>query len=276
MKTYRAIIVGGASAGIVTTGYLAAPELQELELAAPAGQEPATTNQRLVDGATVETQRGAVQVQLVLEGDEIVWVNPLKLGSKNAYTIEITSDAFPKLRERLLEAQDWDVEYVSGASFYSPGFVESARSAMRNAGLAEGDDEPVVQPGEANDGKADYSRPGPEQPVVAQPTPSPEPSESEPPAVVADTFVGPRVTNSKGGYQAQLVVEDGEITDVQFLEAGTAAAESQRVNGFALPEIRERVLEAQTYDVDHVSGASFTSPAMLESIEGAFAEAGLA
>lgn len=87
-------------------------------------------------------------------------------------------------------------------------------------------------------------------------------------------YVGPRVENIKGGYQAQVTIEGGAITKVEPVEAGTSDPESLRVNGFAVPTLVERVLEAQSADVDHVSGSSFTSPAFLESIQGALDEAG--
>lgn len=86
-------------------------------------------------------------------------------------------------------------------------------------------------------------------------------------------FVGPRVENIKGGYQAQVTIENGIITKVEPIEAGTSDPESLRVNAFAVPAIIERVLSAQSADVDAVSGSSFTSPAFTESIAGALDEA---
>lgn len=86
-------------------------------------------------------------------------------------------------------------------------------------------------------------------------------------------YVGPRVTNIKGGYQAQVTIENGIITSVDPVEAGTQDAESVRVNAFAVPELVKRVLAAQSANVDFVSGSSFTSPAFLESIAGALSEA---
>ncbi len=86
-------------------------------------------------------------------------------------------------------------------------------------------------------------------------------------------YVGPRVENIKGGYQAQVTIQDGTITAVDPVEAGTSDPESLRVNAFAVPTIVERVLEAQSADVEFVSGSSFTSPAFIESVEGALEEA---
>ena len=86
-------------------------------------------------------------------------------------------------------------------------------------------------------------------------------------------YVGPRIENIKGGYQAQVTIKDGVITAVDPVEAGTSDPESLRVNAFAVPTIVERVLKAQSADVEFVSGSSFTSPAFIESIAGALDEA---
>ena len=87
------------------------------------------------------------------------------------------------------------------------------------------------------------------------------------------TYDGPRVTNARGGYQAQVTIEGGEIVSVAAIEAGTDAPESVEINARAIPELEEKVLAAQSADVEHVSGSSFTSPAFLESIQGALDQA---
>lgn len=113
-------------------------------------------------------------------------------------------------------------------------------------------------------------------PRTAEPTEPAEPSEpAEPPAPVTETFDGPAVSNARGTYQARITVTDGVVTEVEALQAGTSAAQSVAVNSMAIPEFRSRVLAEQTWDVGPVSGASFTSPAFLESLEGAFGAAGL-
>lgn len=94
-------------------------------------------------------------------------------------------------------------------------------------------------------------------------------------AASAETFDGPPISNARGTYQARITVVNGEVVDVAAVVAGTSAAESQLINERAIPEFRERVLAAQTWDVEAVSGASFTSPAFIESLQGAFGDAGL-
>jgi uncharacterized protein with FMN-binding domain len=107
---------------------------------------------------------------------------------------------------------------------------------------------------------------------VASPDPTSEPGDTP---SGAQTFDGPPISNARGTYQAQITVVDGVVTDVIALEAGTSAPESVQVNTMAIPQLKAEVLEAQTWDVEAISGASFTSPAFIESLQGAFADAGL-
>ncbi len=115
----------------------------------------------------------------------------------------------------------------------------------------------------------------PSQPSVEPEITADGPCLADDPVECGQTFDGPPVSNLRGTYQAQIVVLDGQVVDVRALQAGTSAPESVMVNSMAIPQFRERVLEAQTWEVDAVSGASYTSPAFLESLEGAFRSAGL-
>ncbi|WP_144018508.1 hypothetical protein [Demequina sp. NBRC 110051] len=94
-------------------------------------------------------------------------------------------------------------------------------------------------------------------------------------AGVTGTFDGPVVSNLRGDYQASLTFEDGVLVDVTFPVAGTDAPESRFVNEQSLPVLEEEMLAAQDWDVEYISGASYTSPAMVESAQGAFEDAGL-
>ncbi|WP_062522880.1 FMN-binding protein [Demequina silvatica] len=111
--------------------------------------------------------------------------------------------------------------------------------------------------------------------TAADPAPSATATAAPDPAPASSTHDGPVVTNARGDYQARITVVDGEVTDVQAIVAGTQDAESITINARAIPELRDKVLAAQTWDVEAVSGASFTSPAFTESLRGAFEDAGL-
>lgn len=93
---------------------------------------------------------------------------------------------------------------------------------------------------------------------------------------VSGVFDGAAVDTRCGPYQAEIVVEAGIITDVTILQQGDSDHETKRINERAIPTLVERVLSAQSWNVDGVSGASYTSPALLTSIKDAMSQAGLA
>ena len=124
---------------------------------------------------------------------------------------------------------------------------------------------PSPRPSATSQAPAPMPKPQPAEPAPAEPDPAP----------ASSTVDGPVVTNARGEFQARIVVVDGAITDVQAVRAGTQEARSIQINAEAIPELRSRVLQAQTWDVAHVSGASYTSPGFLESVRGALAKAGL-
>lgn len=93
-------------------------------------------------------------------------------------------------------------------------------------------------------------------------------------ASLADgTYTGAVVNNLRGSFEASVTIAGGTITDVTILQAGTQEAESQRVNAFAKPQLVERILQAQTWDVQAVSGASYTSDGLRASVKDALAQA---
>ena len=74
-----------------------------------------------------------------------------------------------------------------------------------------------------------------------------------------------------GDVTAEITVEDGVITDVTL----TGDKETETVGKAALPELTEQVLEAQSYDIDGVSGASVTSEAVRTAVKEAMTNAGM-
>lgn len=106
---------------------------------------------------------------------------------------------------------------------------------------------------------------------LAAPVPAPVPE----PQLTSGTFVGPRVDTRYGVMQVQVVLDHGAISAVQPLMVGGGDGESVRINNRAVPQLQERVLAAQTWNVNYVSGASYTSQGILASAKGALAGAGL-
>jgi uncharacterized protein with FMN-binding domain len=109
--------------------------------------------------------------------------------------------------------------------------------------------------------------PGPD-PEPADPPPSPEPG-------APTTFTGDSVYSEFGYVTVQIAVVDGQIVDVVALEMPTDGARSAALSERVAATMRERVLAAQSADVDTVSGATWTSEAYRQSLRSALAKAGL-
>ncbi|MEU8850211.1 FMN-binding protein [Streptomyces sp. NPDC048564] len=78
-----------------------------------------------VDGSTVNTDKGPVQVQVTFDGDEIASVKMLQQPNHPQ-----TTAAVPKLIAGTLEAQSADIDTVSGATITSDGYKESLQAAI--------------------------------------------------------------------------------------------------------------------------------------------------
>ncbi len=106
--------------------------------ASPGSQPPSSapgTAQRTVDGDTVSTQYGDVQVRIVVSGSRIVDVQALTLPSDRSRSVRISDYAGPELRQEALQAQSANIDTVSGATYTSDGYAQSLQSALDRAGL---------------------------------------------------------------------------------------------------------------------------------------------
>ncbi len=64
------------------------------------------------------------------------------------------------------------------------------------------------------------------------------------------------------------VISQGKITDIQFLQYPSDRSRSVRINSYADPVLRSEALQAQSAQVDVVSGATDSSEAFIQSLDG--------
>jgi uncharacterized protein with FMN-binding domain len=76
-----------------------------------------------------------------------------------------------------------------------------------------------------------------------------------------------------GNVQVQAVIKSGKIVNVIFLEHPSERDRSVLVNNRAMPLLTAQAITAQSAKVDGVSGASATSAAFKQSLDGALTEA---
>jgi uncharacterized protein with FMN-binding domain len=89
------------------------------------------------------------------------------------------------------------------------------------------------------------------------------------------TVTGPSASTRWGPVQVQLSVADGVITDVTVVEYPSGNGKDRQINARALPVLVQETLDAQSADIDMVSGATVTSEGYLESLQSALDQAGL-
>lgn len=87
------------------------------------------------------------------------------------------------------------------------------------------------------------------------------------------TFAGPPVTEIYGTIKVTVTVSDGRIRDVtaNYPTGGRTGS----INAMAIPQLRQEALTAQSADIDTVSGATYTSDAYRQSLQGALDRAGI-
>ena len=83
------------------------------------------------------------------------------------------------------------------------------------------------------------------------------------------TYTGPEVDAYYGLVKVQATIQNGKISDVQFLEFPSDRRTSQRINSFAVPNLQQEAIQAQTASVDVISGATLTSQAFMMSLQSA-------
>jgi uncharacterized protein with FMN-binding domain len=80
---------------------------------------------------------------------------------------------------------------------------------------------------------------------------------------------GQSITTQYGPVQVAAVVRAGRLADVQELQAPDDNPNSKRINGMAIPVLRQEAIAAQSAKIDAVAGATFTSEAYRKSLQSA-------
>ncbi|MCX5360054.1 FMN-binding protein [Streptomyces sp. NBC_00124] len=143
-----------------------------------------------------------------------------------------TTAAVPKLIAETLEAQSADIDTVSGATITTEGYKESLQAAIdANAEAAAA---------------------------------SPSPSASASTASAAQTVDGSAVNTEKGTVQVQVTFEGDKISAVKMLQQPNHPQTTA-----AVPKLIAETLEAQSADIDTVSGATITTEGYKESLQAA-------
>jgi uncharacterized protein with FMN-binding domain len=83
------------------------------------------------------------------------------------------------------------------------------------------------------------------------------------------TFTGNAADTRYGPVQVQITVAGGKITDAQAVQYPQESGRDVRINSSAVPELNQETLQAQSAQIDTVSGATYTSEGYQQSLQSA-------
>lgn len=86
---------------------------------------------------------------------------------------------------------------------------------------------------------------------------------------------GSAVDTRWGPVQVRITVAGGKITAVDVVEYPSGNPKDQEINAYAIPVLVQETLDAQSADIDMVSGATVTSDGYVQSLQSALDEANL-
>jgi uncharacterized protein with FMN-binding domain len=98
--------------------------------------------------------------------------------------------------------------------------------------------------------------------ATSTPTPSARPSKSV-------TVAGDVVQTQYGPVQVEISVRSGKITQARALQQPSGDGQTDSINSYAVPQLDQEALAAQSAQIDTVSGASFTSDGYQRSLQSA-------
>lgn len=87
------------------------------------------------------------------------------------------------------------------------------------------------------------------------------------------TYTGQAANTRFGPVQVQITVSGGAITDVQVPQYPSESGRDQQINSRALPVLVKETVQAQSAQVDMVSGATYTSTGYRTSLQSALDQA---
>ncbi len=128
----------------------------------------------------------------------------------------------------------------------------------------------------ANTGPAANTPTGP----APTPTPTPSPTPTPTPAPTQSTglykngsYVGSAADAYYGNVQVKAIVQNGALSNIQILQYPSDRGTSVRINSNALPQLVQEAIQAQSANVNMVSGATESSGAFQQSLASALAQA---
>jgi uncharacterized protein with FMN-binding domain len=95
------------------------------------------------------------------------------------------------------------------------------------------------------------------------------PNSSTPNSSGTKTVTGDAVDTRYGPVQVQVVAKNGVITSVQALEFPQNTGRDIQINNYAIPALNQEAQQADSANIDMISGATYTSTGYIQSLQSA-------
>lgn len=212
--------------------------------AEPEATEPETPLLPYADGVYTGSSRGyggQVKVQVTMEGGKIANVEILDASHETSAFLKRAK----RLTNTVLDAQTWEVDAVSEATYTSRGILGAIQNALTG--------EEVINPLPPK--KAEP------KPIVVE--------EFAPASLYRDGVYIASAEGYGGPIVLQVTISGGKIADI-----GVVSAEGESGSYFTRARrVISAILESGTPDVDSISGATYSSVGIRNAVQGALAQA---
>lgn len=219
---------------------------QPAEAASSEAEEEALPKLPYADGVYVGSSRGyggAVRVQVTMENGSITEVEILDASHETRQFLRRAK----RLLTTVVEAQSWEVDAISEATYTSRGIL----GAVQNALTGEVVNNPLPP------------QPEPATPLVVE--------EFTAPSTYLDGIYTAEAMGFEGEITVQVTVAEDKITDITLL-----SAEDEEEYLSQAKQVIPAILEGQSPNVDAVSGATYSSTGILNAVKLALAKAAVA
>ena len=219
---------------------------QPAEDASSEAEEEVLPKLPYADGIYVGSSRGyggAVRVQVIMENGSITEVEILDASHETKQFLRRAK----RLLTTVVEAQSWEVDAVSEATYTSRGIL----GAVQNSLTGEVVNNPLPP------------QPEPATPLVVE--------EFTAPSTYLDGIYTAEAMGFEGEITVQVTVAEDKITDITLL-----SAEDEEEYLSQAKQVIPAILEGQSPNVDAVSGATYSSTGILNAVKLALAKAAVA
>ena len=219
---------------------------QPVAAASSEAEEEVLPKLPYADGVYVGSSRGyggAVRVQVTMENGSITEVEILDASHETKQFLRRAK----RLLTTVVDAQSWEVDAVSEATYTSRGIL----GAVQNALTGEVVNNPLPP------------QPEPATPLVVE--------EFTAPSTYLDGIYTAEAMGFEGEITVQVTVAEDKITDITLL-----SAEDEEEYLSQAKQVIPAILEGQSPNVDAVSGATYSSTGILNAVKLALAKAAVA